>query len=55
MNLDSDWANDSRNQNSRGGKVFLGGNGASLGQSQMQHVIAMSTVKAGYIVCLEAF
>jgi len=50
---DSDWANDSADHKSAGDHVFLLSNRAVSWQSPRQDVIAMSTLKAGYIICSE--
>jgi len=51
---DSDWANDSAARKSQGGHVFLASNGAVSWQSRKQGLIAMSTLDAEFIPCLEA-
>jgi len=51
---DSDWANDSADRKSQGGHVFLANNGAISWQSRKQSLIAMSTIQAEFIACLEA-
>jgi hypothetical protein len=51
---DSDWANDSADRKSQGGHVFLASNGALSWQSRKQSLIAMSTLEAEFIICLEA-
>jgi hypothetical protein len=51
---DSDWANDSADRKSQVGHVFLASNGAISWQSQKQSLIAMSTLEAEFIACLEA-
>jgi len=51
---DSDWANDSADRKSQGGHVFLASNGAISWQSRKQSLIAMSTLEAEFIACLEA-
>jgi len=50
----SDWANDSADRKSQGGQVFFASNGAISWQSQKQSLIAMSTLEAKFITCLEA-
>jgi hypothetical protein len=50
---DSDWANDSADQKSQGGHIFLLSNRAVLWQSRKQDPIAMSTLQAKYIACSE--
>jgi len=52
---DSHWANDSADRKSRGGHVILASNGGAVSwQSWKQSLIAMSTLEAEFIACLEA-
>jgi len=52
---DSDRANDSEDRKSQGGHVFLASNGGAVSwQSRKQSLIAMSTLEAEFIACLEA-
>jgi len=52
---DYDWANHSVDRKSQGGHVFLTSNGGAVSwQSQKQGLIAMSTLEAEFIACLEA-
>jgi len=52
---DSDWANDSADRKSQEGHVFLTSNGGAVTwQSRKQSLIAMSTLEAEFIACLEA-
>jgi len=54
-NSDSHWANGSADRKSQGGDVFLTSNsGAVPWQSRKQSLIAMSTLEAQFIACLEA-
>jgi len=50
----SDWPNDSADRKSQGRDVFLANNGAVSWQSRNQSLIAMSTLEALFIACLEA-
>jgi hypothetical protein len=52
--LDSAWANYSADYKSQRGLVFLASNGAISWQSREQRFLAMSTLKAEFIACLEA-
>ena len=51
---DSDWANDSTNCNSEGGRVFLVHNGAVWWQSRKEGLIAMSSLEVIFIACSQA-
>jgi len=51
---DFDWANGSADRTSQGGHVFLASIGAISWQSRKQSLIAMSTLEAECIACLEA-
>jgi hypothetical protein len=51
---DSDWANDSADRKSQGGHVLPSSDGVAVSwQSRKQSLIAMSTLKAEFIACLE--
>jgi len=52
--LNSDCANDIMDRKSQGGQVFLPSNGPISWQSRKQSLIAMSTLEAVFIACLEA-
>ena len=51
---DSDWANDSADQKSQGGHVFLCNGGAISWQSRKQDLVAPSTTEAEHTACSEA-
>jgi len=53
---DSDWANGSAERKSQGGHGFLASNGGAVSwQCRKQGLIAMSTLEAEFIACLEVF